>query len=72
MFSELTIKRPFKFGLRVDSIAVIRIIQSPFQFSKCRNSRVKTMIIATIDAITMAPGLQSDFFGRIDVEFGAD
>ena len=44
-------------------IALIWNIRSPFQFSKCRNSRVKTITIATIDAITIAPELQTSSEG---------
>ena len=40
-------------------LALIWNIRSPFQFSKCRNSRVKTINFATIDAITMALELRS-------------
>ena len=40
-------------------LALIWNIRSPFQFSKCRNSRVKTINFATIDAITMALGLRT-------------
>ena len=44
-------------------IALIWNIRNPFQFGKCRNSRVKTINIATIDAITMAPGLRTSSEG---------
>ena len=40
-------------------LALIWNIRSPFQFIKCRNSRVKTINFATIDAITMALELRS-------------
>ena len=52
-------------------IALIWNIRSPFQYSKCRNRRVKTVYIVMITAITLAPG-PLDFFGRIDLEFEAD
>lgn len=40
-------------------IALIWNIRSPFQFSKYRNSRVKAINIATIDAIAMALRLRT-------------
>ena len=42
-------------------LALIWNIRSPFQFSKCRNSRVKTINFAAIDPITMALGLNNYF-----------
>ena len=46
-------------------IALIWKIRSPSQFSKCRNSHVKTINIATIDAITMVSGLRTSSEGEI-------
>ena len=46
-------------------IALIWKIRSPSQFSKCRNSHVKTKNIATIDAITMLSGLRTSSEGEI-------
>ena len=46
-------------------IALIWKIRSPSQFSKCRNSHVKTINIATINAITMVSGLRTSSEGEI-------
>lgn len=56
-------KDPSNLVYKLIIIALIWNIQSPFQFSKCQNSCVKTINMIMTDAITMAPGLWTSLEG---------